>query len=301
MKCLAIDVGGTFIKYGFIENMKIKLKGKKQTPQNDVHKFLLLLEEICNAYPGVDCMGISIPGRVDNARGMILTGGALGYIEGLELKRILGERISVPIYVENDAKCAATAELESGSLKGCTNALVYLIGTGIGGGVIIDGKVYKGSNNFAGEFSYLNVRYDELKQNKLSHFCAAPVLFQMAEERDKETCIRMEGELFFREISEGNQAMVEILDVHTKRIAVSLYSLQCLFDVEKIAIGGGLSSQPILLEYIKKNIDILYNGICEDLPRAEIVTCQFENDANLLGAAYVAMDIYGKAGKNNAE
>lgn len=292
MKCLVVDVGGTSIKYGTIEKTEIVTRGERPTPYDGVDGFLQLLTELYHLYPAAELVAISIPGRVDSDRGVILTGGALGYIEGLNLKQLLEARIGVPVYVENDAKCAAMAELSSGSLKGCRNALVYLLGTGIGGGVIIDGRLYKGSHNFAGEFSYLNVSYDQLRQDQLSQWCAVPVLFQMIADKMNDAPALADGKQVFARIEAGNQLLAEVLDEYTKRIAVSLYSLQCLFDVEKIAIGGGISVQPLLLESIRKNVKAFYDSIQEDLPRAEIVRCHFGNDANLLGAADAARKFY---------
>lgn len=160
MKCLTIDVGGTYIKYGLVENGIISCKGKKPTPAvplkwgEDVDEELAILfrkkyreyfdtlrEIFLELGDGIDGIAMSVPGILDSRTGYVYSGGALCYISEInfadEVSRLCN---GVPVTIENDAKAAAMAELSSGVLKGIKDASVVLFGTAIGGCTIATGK-----------------------------------------------------------------------------------------------------------------------------------------------------------------
>lgn len=132
-KVLAIDIGGTSIKYAIMsEEMEIFSKGKIATPQERREQLVSSLVSIYNQEP-VDGIAISMPGIIDVEKGLCLMGGALRYNDGFALRDALAEHCPVPIHIENDAKCAAMAEAGMGSLKDVEDGFVILLGTMIGG------------------------------------------------------------------------------------------------------------------------------------------------------------------------
>ena len=97
---------------------------------------------------------------------------------------------------------------------------------------------------------------------------------------DKISCIRKAG------INSGDAQSLQILDSFANNIAAQIINIQCIFDPEKISIGGGISEQPILIEYINKNLQEQYNSIDFYMPKIEVEKCTFCNDSNLIGALY---------------
>ena len=159
MNYLAIDVGGTFIKYAVItDECAISVKDKTPTRQDSMEIFIDSLveiyEKVSSSYE-LDGVALSMPGIIDSKRGFMYTGGTLFCISNVNIVEILEQRLHVPVTVENDAKCAALAELWKGAVKDCNNAIVVVCGTAVGGAVICNREIVSGKNFMAGEFSYI--------------------------------------------------------------------------------------------------------------------------------------------------
>lgn len=284
---LTIDVGGTSIKYALM-NSKADLleKGSQPTPYDGVEKYLNTLADIYYQYQGQVCgIALSIPGIVDNERGYAFTGGSLHYIENFPLADALREKCGIPVAVENDGKCAALAEAWNGSLKDCSSGIVVLLGTGIAGGLIKDGKVYKGKHFSAGEFSFLMIDncYESTAniwgmQSGNRRLCDMVAAVKKMDPGD------MDGFKAFEYANRGDEDVLMVLNQFTMLISKMLFNLQCIYDPEKIAIGGGISREDLVLSYIRKNLDYLYRVFPVRIPQAQIVQCHYFNEANLIGA-----------------
>lgn len=155
MKLFFIDIGGTETKYAQLDGLKLNDKGKYPTPYGDADSLLIFLQQLCQRH-GTGCVGIAIsmPGLIDSSLGYVHNaGGMLRKIQDVSLAQQLASRTGVPVSVENDAKCAAMAELCAGSLQSCRTAAVIILGTGVGDALIQDGKLYRGAHLSAGKFS----------------------------------------------------------------------------------------------------------------------------------------------------
>lgn len=287
-QCLCIDVGGSFIKYALIDGRRtLTGRGKLPTPYDGVEAYLHSLESIYRKFEGQVCgIALSVPGIIDSEAGVCRTAGALRYADGLELVRELEQRCGVPVTVMNDAKCAALAEATWGALAGCKNGIVIVLGTGIGGALIQDGKVHLGSHFAAGEFSPILLNETNPGfESSWAFACGNPNLRKMAAEVRGADPDTISGEDIFGWINAGDEAMLQMLDRFTAPIAYMIANLQLIFDPERFAIGGGISQQPKLLESIQKNLD-RYSIPAQKcgMPKAEITACRYFNDANLLGA-----------------
>lgn len=290
MKYLVLDVGGSSIKYALMtEEVEFLEKGKVPTPLNNIENFIEAIGDIYDKYMNeIEGVAMSMPGIIDSERGYTITGGALRYNEGQEMVKILQERCPTKITIENDGKCAALAEVWKGSLKDCNDGVVIVLGTGVGGGIIKDRKIHKGKNFFAGEFSFITTdttvtsgthsTWAMVSGSKALTSAVAKV--KNLPEKD------VDGVKVFQYINEDDEEVLDILDKFTHQIAVQIFNLQCVLDPERFAIGGGISSQPILLEYIKKNVEKYRSTIPYDVPTPEVVKCEFCNDSNLIGALY---------------
>lgn len=288
---LVIDVGGSAIKFALMDaSTAILEKDEVPTPLTGLEDYLQTLESIYRWYEGrVKGIAMSAPGAIDSDRGYFYTGGYLQeFIHDINLQELLEARCGVPVRIENDAKCAALAEAWMGSLKDCRDGVVIVLGTGVGGGIIKDGRVHKGRNFTAGELSFLivgdDLADDRSYMSNLGGTVGLKTLAAKAMDADPET---LNGRMIFERANAGDQAVIEAIDAFTKPLARLIYNIQIFYDPEKIAIGGGISRQPLLLDLIRKNLEHIYDNMIYPVvmgQKADLVTCRYLNDSNLIGA-----------------
>ncbi len=289
---LTIDVGGTAIKYALMtEDAEIIEKGEMPTPMEGLERYIDTLVEIYQKYDGkVEAMVMSAPGKIDSSRGYFFTSGALRYANDTDLRARLAEKIPVPFAAENDAKSAALAELWKGSMQGVTNGSVITLGTGIGGSLIINGQLYRGSTFAAGEFSCISTDlsqpYNTSKMWAVQNGVGYMVADYAARIGSDPTVLN--GRILFDNANNGDENAVASIEKFCQGLATGLISLQTIIDVERIAIGGGISKQPLLFQILDQKIHEMYDGYAAFMPATipEIVPCTFGNDANMIGALY---------------
>ncbi len=287
MKILVIDIGGTYIKYACMdENMLIHIRGKVKTPTESREDLIEVIGQLYDDVSEVDGIAISMPGIIDSENGYCAMGGALRYNDDFYLKRALYQRCPVEIYMENDAKCAAMAEVAVGSLRDVNDGFVLIFGTMVGGAFIKDRKIHKGKHFSAGEVSYIDTVRDgkPLREDVWGNRCGTPGLCKQFAMKKNLQIEEVDGLMVFDAVNSGDKDAVECLQNYTREIAVQLFNLQTILDPERFAIGGGISAQPIFVEYIKNNLKLLYAECMYHVPQAEVVSCKFQNDANLIGA-----------------
>jgi predicted NBD/HSP70 family sugar kinase len=290
---LAVDVGGTAIKYALMnENAEISEKGEVPTPHESLDEFVETIGKIYDMFASKNPLALvmSAPGKIDAHTGYFYTGGALLYIHKTDMKGLLAKRVPIPFAVENDAKSAALAELWKGSMKGVTNGFVLALGTGLGGALIIDGKLYRGSTFAAGEVSC--VCTDLNKPYNPANSWAVPCgVHQMIGEYAKAVGKKeeeLDGRQLFAAGEKGDENAIAAIRHYCSVLACGLISLQHILDVERVAIGGGISKAPLLMKTLKEELDAQYAPYKEYVPASmpEVVSCEFGNDANMIGALY---------------
>ena len=288
MRYLVIDIGGSFIKYALMdEAYYVMMTDQLPTPKEGRDELVEALGKLYDRFAGeIDGMAIAAPGIIDSRKGYFYTGGALRYNEGFAMKEALLKRCPTKIHIENDGKCAAMAEAELGCLSDVENGVVLVLGTMIGGGIIKDGKLYKGSHFSAGEVSFSCTAGTEKPDsgNIWGNRCGGVSLVKRVAEKKKLPCEALDGKQVFLLAGDGDKEALECLDEYTRELAVQIFNLQNILDPERFAIGGGISGQPLLMEYIRKNLDEIYSEFTYIVRRAEVVTCQYLNVSNLLGA-----------------
>ncbi len=287
-KCLCIDVGGTAIKHGVIDSqLNLSCKGEVTTPYEGVEAYLDALEQIYRqAQDQVQGIAMSVPGVIDSENGICLSGGNLRFIENFNLAEELGKRVNVPVSVMNDAKSAAMAEARWGALSDCRDGIVIVLGTGIGGALIKDGKVHFGKSFAAGEFSFITLGENmDSADDTWAGRAGNPRLRRLvASAKGIEDPESITGFDVFAWAEEGDPLVLMALEQFTRGIAHMIVNLQVIYDPDRFAIGGGISRQPLLLKYIQKNLDYFYSQFKWPGQRADVTTCKFFNDANLIGA-----------------
>lgn len=294
MNYVVFDVGGTEIKYSVMgQDGTIFTQGIVPTPKTGLEEFLNTLQELYRANcAGTAGIAVSMPGIIDSAAGVCRSGGALGYNQGQPIAALLAERCHCPVHIENDGKCAVLAEYATGSLQGCQNAAVYLLGTGVGGGLIIGGEPVRGRHFSAGEFSFLSTDAAAWGQmgamvgvnsSTLALVRAVQAAVGVPAEQP------FNGRDAFGYLNAGHEGALAALRRFCRGIAWQIYNLQVLLDLERVAIGGGVSRQPLLV----KTIDECFGELLADAPEfvrrdisqtVEIVPCRYGNEANQIGA-----------------
>ena len=301
---LLIDIGGTFIKYSLADEQARKISGGKvPTPLTNMDDLLAAIEGFAAPLQGqfVGC-AISMPGRIDTKHGIAHTGGVLSsFLWEQPFAAQMEELLGVPVTIANDGKCAAAAEGWTGALAGVENGLVLVLGTGIGGGILLNGKVLMGAHAAAGEVSGLvtdvaRMEPDDFNLTRVEKFAEAPLWAGLASAtglileyaRQKhlpEGSPMPNGEEIFAAYNAGEPEAQQALKLFARRVAIGILSLQNVLDVEKVAIGGGISAAEALLPAIQAELDWLFER-CTVMPavKPELVHCRYGNDANLIGA-----------------
>ncbi len=302
-RVVVFDVGGTFIKYGLVTRCRLEGLGKVPTPQDSQEHFLDALARAAAGLLGgatPDGIAISIPGTVDQDARVIIGGGALSaYNDGASLDA-WEERLGAPIEAENDARSAALAEFAFGSLRGVRCGLALTFGTGIGCGVIVDGRVHYGAHGTAGEVS---LAYAGDAEDGPGAFLGNVGGVGHLARAIGEACGRDidAGEEALALVEAGDPRAVEVFEGCLGRVAQVLYGFQMLLDPERIAIGGGISANPFFVERLRRANDRLYEALPFPFKHAEIVTCRFRNASNLVGAYAAYAGRRGEDPKLNIE
>ena len=284
---LTFDIGGTYIKYAVMNTAyEILERGKAETPRESREQLISTLSSIYGKFSDISGIAISMPGIIDTENGYCKMGGSLHYNDDFYLAQALKEKCPVDIVIENDAKCAAMAEASEGSLKDVEDGFVLIFGTMVGGGYIRNHKLVRGKHFSAGEISYILSGNDApaFEGNIFGNRCSASGLCRMYAEKKQLDVKEVTGRKVFDAVNANDPEAIEVLDRVTREIAVQIFSLQTILDVERFAIGGGISAQPAFTESIRSNLKKLYDECPFTLPQAEITTCMFQNDANLIGA-----------------
>ncbi|BCZ46024.1 sugar kinase [Clostridium gelidum] len=291
MKYLVLDIGGSAIKYALMtKELEFIEKGNIPTPIDNIENFVEAVGKLYDQYKDhIEGMAISMPGVLDSENGYAYTGGHLEYNGGKEIVKILQERCKVKITIENDGKCAALAEVWKGSLKNYNDGVVIVLGTGVGGGIVRDKKIHKGRNFFAGEFSFMatNINDAQKIENCWGLVNGSRALIDAAAKVKNIPVEELDGYKVFEYANNNDEDVLKVLDDFTYKLAVQIFNLQCVLDSDIFAIGGGISAQDILIEYIKKNVEKHHKIFGNfNVPKPKVVRCEFRNDANLIGALY---------------
>lgn len=282
MKNLALlDVGGTTIKYGLWDGAAQQLtkQGAVATPKS-LNAYYDVLTQIVAEFKANDQVvgvAMSTPGAVNKATGIIEGASALPYIHHFEIQDELETRFDLPVVMENDANCAALAEVGSGAAKGLKNVLFMVIGTGVGGSVIVNGQVQHGRHLFGGEFGYMMMNDGRI----LSEVGTA---VHMADRYNQEAHTNYSGREVFELADQGDLLAQKEAQVLYDNLAQAIYNLQYSFDPEAIILGGGVSQADFLVPNIEKALQEILKQVDIAPFMPTIRTCQYHNDANLIGA-----------------
>lgn len=280
MDLAAIDIGGTTIKIATWQNKQLINKHAVDTPKTLAEFYQVLTREIKQIKkedPNIKGVGISSPGAVDKKTGIIGGSSAIPYIHNFKIVDELEKRFGLPVTIENDANSAALGELAAGSGKGCNSMAFFVIGTGIGGALIINQKVWHGAHLYGGEFGYMMIDNGQLSA------LASPV--SMAQRYNKRTGKKLSGKDVFELADQGDKIAEQERHTLLHSLATAIFNIQHSFDPEKIVLGGGISNNPKLVPLLNAEIEKIRQGMPNLVTvKPELAVCALKSEANLRGA-----------------
>lgn len=328
MKCLVFDFGGSSVKCGIVDDQaRLTGLGKLPAPLDSEESFLETIKTRYEEYKTqVDGIALSLPGIVDSESGLHYGSGAYGKIlKNKNLIELAGNACKTRVAVENDGKCGALSEAWKGALADVKDGAVLILGTGIGGGVIIDGKIHRGLHFSAGEFSFALTKSegyaitDEAWVNigivgmtyKLCKWKNIDLSFQDAGDTlvrydrllsgnypvhtQPPERVKVDGRQIFKWVEEGDQDALKVYREFLDSMVMLIHNIQTCFAPSKIVIGGGLSRVERLILDIDGALEKFYEkGCVPDTLHANLQISRYLEECNLLGAMYGFMERYGR-------
>lgn len=286
---LSIDIGGTSIKYAQINHSgNIIEKDSIETPRSK-EEFLRTLENIFHKVPAVTAICVSVPGIVNSQSGLVQFTGILKFMGKYKLGKFIEDTTDLPWYVGNDANCATLAELWLGNLNGIENGAVITLGTSVGGGIVVNGRLLHGLNSRAGELSAIITNRSDPEPTEQTVGATTSAVKMVQTIADVCDLQEPDGRQVFEQINTRNPLAWSLFEQYCRRVAILLINLQAVLDLETILIGGGISVQPILITEIKEQFAKMQardQRLADDVVMPEIEAAMFGNEANLLGALY---------------
>ena len=311
---IGIDLGGTNISAGVV-NEEFKIISKAKTRTNCPREAKLIADDMAKvALEAVSKAGISIdevewigvgsPGIANSDTGVIEYSNNLGFMN-TPLVEMIQQTINKPIYIENDANAAAYGEFLAGAAKGSNNAVCITLGTGVGGGIIVNKKIYSGFNHAGAELGHTVIEVDGAqcscgRKGCFEAYSSATGLIRMtkeAMEKDKSSKMwemaqaeeegRVTGRLAFDAMRAGDKSAKEVVDKYIKYLAVGLTNMINIFQPEIVCIGGGVCNEGDALLLPVKEL-VAKEVYTRNSPRnSEIVIAKLGNDAGIIGAAFL--------------
>ena len=305
-----IDLGGTTVKNG-IFTTEGQLLYKWEIPTDTSENGKSILPDIVatcketsarQGYPYEQFigLGIGVPGTVTregNVQSCVNLG--WGYTE---VKSILEDLSGLPVMVGNDADVAALGEMWQGAGKGCSDMVMVTLGTGVGGGVIVDGKLVRGAHGFGAEIGHMRIDFQEKefcncgKRGCLEQYCSANGIARQAklalEKGSQDSTLRKLKEITAKDIFDaakaGDAFALDQMDIFGERMARALSYIARETDPELFVIGGGVSKAgPIVIDAIKRYYGENTYGRQRDV---RFVIARLENDAGIYGSAKLLIE-----------
>lgn len=308
---IGVDLGGTGIKAGIVdENGTILHKNSCPTRVDMGYETIVadmaqlvdqVLQESGHSMDDIQAVGVGIPGVVDPRNGVVPLCSNLNW-RRVPLMAELKKYFTKPLYVDNDATVAAMAEAVSGVSAGVANSVFLILGTGVGGGIILNGKVYSGAHGVGSEIGHTVMNMDGVPCPSGTHrgcidrYGSATALIRMGKEaaaRHPESKLNQMETFNAKQVMdlarEQDVAAVEAFEEYTDCLAVAMLNIINFIDPEVIVIGGGVSGAgEFLLEPIRRKLkDMIF---FPEMPYAEIKQAKLGNDAGIIGAAMLGRD-----------
>lgn len=313
---IGIDLGGTNIAAGIVDdNYKIIAKGSVPTkPDREPELIIKDMGELCNnlikeariSVNEIEYAGIATPGTANRDAGVVEYANNLPFVK-FPIAAVLKKYLDVKtVHIENDANAAAKGEAVAGAAKGCNHAVMITLGTGLGGGVIIDKKVYSGFNFAGAELGHIVIKYDgrqctcgrkgcwetyssatgliNITKDKLA-LIKDTVMHKLVEENNGE----VSGRTAFIAARQGDKAGLEVVEEYIEYLACGITTIVNIFQPEVLCIGGGVCNEG---EYLTKPLMAIVERdqyTRDNANKTQIKIAALGNDAGIIGAAVLGL------------
>lgn len=288
MEYLCIDVGGSGMKYAIIDDQfQILDLNKIDASFKSRDEFVQTIYKIYNeCHVTLSGIAISYCGELNEKEGYVINGGSYPFNSDFYMKEELENICKIPVSIENDGNCAAIAEMNKGVLKDVDNAIVLVLGTGVGSSLVINKTIYRGSHHFSGgmTFSLFDLEKGFSWKNTTTCYCGVGYLLRKFEKVKGLEKNSVNGYTFFEKANTSDFDALNILQGYAKNLASLIFNNQVLLDVDTVAIGGGISCQPLLKLMIEEEVTRMFNKFPVPFTKPKIEICRYYNDANLIGA-----------------
>ncbi|WP_125709998.1 ROK family protein [Lacticaseibacillus porcinae] len=298
---VSFDIGGTTIKYGLVTGIGEILAHDAVPTPSDRAELLGVLSSVVKQYADQhpQAIGISVPGIVQRD-GFMITGGAIDCLYECPLGELVSTATGLPVHVENDANAATIAEAWLGAAQGVKDYLLLALGTGIGGGIVINGEVFRGAHGMAGEIGW-NVTHevdwtDDLEASSLNfHAAVVSGLVRRYNASLKRVDHDADEVVDARDIitlaHQGDAIATPIYHDFIVDVGIMCCNLFATLDPELILIGGGISANDQFIADLQAMVDELetrHTGLSHVKARVlgKVVAAGLRNNAGLLGAVY---------------
>ena len=293
-----IDLGGTFVKLALVsengdflseEKLSIGAKALKEKILDTISDAIqLVMNKARQDNITVTGIGIGTPGVVDNG---VVIGGAdnLNGWENLDLSSIFSTAFGLPVFVENDANVMGLGESVYGAAKNCTDVIFFTVGTGIGGAMIINGKLYGGYRNRGAELGHFTIDHKGIECNCggrgcLESYASTSALIKQYADLSGKNADTIDGRYIVKKFREGEEHALACMNEHVDYLGHGIASFINTFAPQKVVIGGGISEAgQFYIDMIKK---AAFNYVMPDCAiYTDIVGASLGNKAGCLGAA----------------
>ena len=304
----AVDLGGTHLRIGLVDDAgKIHNQLKRLTPKDDSPYALVeALADVADGWLRDDrgpivAASVMVPGAVDSSQAVVLSAPNLPSLINFGLKAVLQERLGWPVVLENDANAAAIGEIWLGAARGCRDVVSVTLGTGVGGGVVLGGKLWRGAHGSAGEIGHATVDpFSGLKckcgnTGCLELFASATAIVRMARESLAQfpqgtlSAENLTAEKVYAAGREGDELALSVFRRAGKYLGIGLANLISVIDPEMIVVSGGVVNGWDLLatDMYQEVSDRAFRTTAQAV---KIARAECGDNAGLLGAARLAFD-----------
>jgi len=315
-EAIGVDLGGTKMLLGVLDgDSKTVWESRERSGGEGEDELVELLvrevEEARAERSGIETIGMGIPATIDHEKGLAVAAVNLP-IEDLPIRDLVVERTGLPTFVDNDANVAALAEHLFGAARGTENAVMLTIGTGIGGGLILGGEIYRGSTGAGAELGHMAIQMDGpgCQGNCPNRGCVEAFASGTALGREGRAAAEsvpdstlgkllaageeVDGKAVTVAAQDGDETAIEVFDLVGSRLGVALASFANIFEPEVIVIGGGvIAAGDLLLEPARRELEA---RALRPMNRTPVVPAELGEDAGMIGAAAMARIELEKAG-----
>lgn len=316
---LGIDLGGTNIAAGVVDERGHILK-KHSVKTNAAQPFEGLVSDIARAayraaelagvkMEEISSVGLGTPSLINPETNLLVNANNLGW-RNVPLPEELGRHFPIPLYIRNDADCAALGEVLAGAAREYENALMITLGTGLGGGVVMNRRIFNGCDHMGAELGHTKLVYNGVQCTCGQYGCveayaSATALIRQAraavsahpESRMADLCggdlAQMDARIPFEAARQGDRAAGMVVDQYISYLAAGLSSFVVVFRPQVILIGGGISNEgERLLDPLNEKL-FQYTFGAQEIGVPPVVRAQLGNDAGIIGAALLELSEQG--------